>query len=272
MCYSLEVSLFTACLVWTTFFYLIYRKHSPRDKWNAIFLIIFGNMQTIDLILWYFSKHEDLSQCSFANQIVTRLGFYVIVLEPFGSLMGRATTSHKPNKWELLVYFLICGVGPHFARNFISHPDCDLTYCTQITPNNHLLLGIGKHNDGTNRCWKENYFWGEYTEEIPLMLRLGFLLTISYPYLFMKPFYSGFIQIVILTTTWLFGYFSDSHASIWCFANVNFLKKKKNSFDFLIYFICFSFFCDFVFIAIHIIFLIFLVFSKFEHRFFRFFK
>jgi len=220
MCYSLEASLFATIIVYATFFYLLYRKHSPRDKWNAIFLITFGNMQTIDLILWYFSRHEDLSQCSKLNQIFTRLGFYVIVAEPFASLMGRASAGLKPNRLEILVYFLICLLGPGLSRNYFLYPECKQTYCAQITSDQHLLLGIGLHPDGTNRCWREGYFFGEFSGEIPLVIRIGFLITIAYPYLFMRPFFNGLVQILILTITWLCGFFSDSHASIWCFANV----------------------------------------------------
>jgi len=80
-------------------------------------------------------------------------------------------------------------------------------------PSQHLLLGIGIHSD-------ESYLWGKFSGEIPFILRLAFLVTIAYRYLFMKPFFNGFIQIMILTITWLCGYFSDSNASIWCFANV----------------------------------------------------
>lgn len=220
MCWSLEVSLFTVVLVYSTFFYLLYRRASPRDKWNAIFLIIFGNMQTIDLILWYFAKHEDLSQCSFHNRIITRIGFYIIVLEPFASLLGRYSYGIKPSKLELFAYLMACVVGPTLSRSFFLFPDCEMFYCARITNDQHLLLGIGLHKDGSNNCWREQFIWGNYTNEIPLILRLGFLFTIAYPYLFMKPFFNGMIQICILTITWMFGFFSDSHASIWCFANV----------------------------------------------------
>ena len=220
MCWSFEVSLFTCVLVYSTFFYLLYRRHSPRDKWNAIFLITFGNMQTIDLILWYLSKHEDLNQCSQINRIITRIGFYVICAEPFASLMGRISANIKASKLEWFAYLLICIAAPAVSRNYILYPDCKQIYCTQLTPNQHLLFGIGVHNDGSTRCFKDAYLWGEYTTEIPLIIRLGFLLTICYPYLYMKPFFTGFIQINILIISWLFGYFSDSHASIWCLTNV----------------------------------------------------
>lgn len=221
MCWSFEVSLFTCILVYSTFFYLLYRKHSPRDKWNAIFLLIFGSMQLIDLILWTFAKYEDLSQCSLANRIVTRFGYYIIVLEPFASLVSRTASGIKPSKKELMVYLMVCVILPTMSRIYLLFPDCKMIYCTQITNEKHLMLGIGVNRDGSGRCWREGYIWGDYTDEIPVMLRLGFLITICYPYLYMKPFFSGLIQIVIITGTWLLGFFSDSHASVWCLANVN---------------------------------------------------
>ena len=220
MCYSLEASLITSIIVYATFFYLLYRRHSPRDKWNAIFLIIFGNMQTIDLLLWYLGRIEDLSQCSRVNQLMTRIGFYIIVAEPFASLYGRSSAGIKTSRLELFVYIMICVMAPGLSRNYLLYPECKQTYCTQITPENHLLLGIGVRQDGKNACWLDGFLWGEYVEEIPAIIRLGFLLTICYPYLYMRPFFNGIVQILILTITWLAGYLSDSHASVWCFANV----------------------------------------------------
>lgn len=45
MCWSLEVSLGAGVLVWLAVPYLWARNATPRDRWNAIFLSMFGSMQ-----------------------------------------------------------------------------------------------------------------------------------------------------------------------------------------------------------------------------------
>eukprot|EP00854_Cymbomonas_tetramitiformis_P013357 gene13357-15784_t len=57
--------------------------------------------------------------------------------------------------------------------------------------------------------------------EIPLLLRLAFVLGMVIPYVkYVEPAEAGFAHASILVVTWLYGFFSDSHASMWCFANV----------------------------------------------------
>lgn len=59
------------------------------------------------------------------------------------------------------------------------------------------------------------------TKEIPILMRLTFLLSMAVPYATkVKPVAAGLSNASILVITWLFGYFSDSHASVWCLANV----------------------------------------------------
>ena len=222
MCWSFEVSLVTSCLVYSTVFYLYRRNASPRDRWNAIFLFIFGSMQFIDLLLWSLSKYESLTDCSFINRLITRMGYYIIIFEPVSSLFARHLYGEKTSWKERFVYFILIGVLPYLSRDVFLFPECQMRYCTKITEKNHLLFGIGLHQDGSSKCWKTSWGWGEFSEEIPLLLRIIFLTTISYPYLFMKPFFSGFLQIMVLIVSWLIGLMSDSHASIWCLANVLF--------------------------------------------------
>ena len=46
-------------------------------------------------------------------------------------------------------------------------------------------------------------FWGELSVEIPLVLRMAFLVGMVYPYLFTVPTASGLLKSFILTATWL---------------------------------------------------------------------
>ena len=220
MCWSFEVSLVTTFLVYPTVFYLFRRNSSPRDRWNATFLFIFGSMQLIDLLLWSLSKYESLSDCSFINRLITRMGYYIIILEPAASLLARHLYGKKASWKEGIIYFILIWLLPYLSRDFFLFPQCQMRYCTKITESNHLLFGIGLHEDGSHKCWKTSWGWGEFTDEIPLLLRIVFLATISYPYLFMKPFFSGALQIMVIVGAWIVGLMSDSHASVWCLANV----------------------------------------------------
>merc|ERR1719242_843247 len=68
-------------------------------------------------------------------------------------------------------------------------------------------------------CWTKNLFFGALQMEIPLILRVLFLLGIAYPFVrWSNPIAPGLINALILTVSWFLGYFSDAHASVWCWA------------------------------------------------------
>lgn len=111
--------------------------------------------------------------------------------------------------------------------------------CSTVTPGGHLQYGgmdIVYHNLLTPPEWGLEEVSvcelapGELCEvgaatffgsrEIPLGLRLAYLLGMVIPYLQVKPRAAGFAHGTILTGTWMIGYFSDAHASVWCLANV----------------------------------------------------
>ena len=94
--------------------------------------------------------------------------------------------------------------------------------CPYITQGNHILYTCGSDlTDGSANCFRKYLFMGSPQPEIPLWLRFAFLAGMVYPYLFyMKPLGAGLIQSTVLIGTWIIGYFSDSHASVWCAANV----------------------------------------------------
>ena len=144
MCFSLEASLITSILVYSCTIYLWKRNKSIRDRSNAIFLWIFGSMQTIDLLLWYLSTKENLFECSFTNRVITRIGYYVIISEPWAALAARMYSDKKLcSLLEFIIYFISCDLLPYFTRAFFNKPICDMSYCTQFTPNGHLILGVG---------------------------------------------------------------------------------------------------------------------------------
>ena len=115
-----------------------------------------------------------------------------------------------------------------FARLFLPHSLPSLAPLRFSPPSptalalaaQHLLIGIGTDPAGGGKCWREHLFWGVPSDEIPLFLRVCFLLGMLYPFIQQVPTASGLLSCVILTATWLFGYVSDAHASVWCLAAV----------------------------------------------------
>lgn len=218
MCWSFEVSITTTFLVYLTFAFLCFRNKTRRDIWNAIFLSVFGSMQLIDAILWKISETEDLSMCSRKNHLTTMCGFIIIMFEPVACFLGRCyANKYYPTGKELLTYFLLFFGLPSLWKYVFIFGTCNPKSCTILTENNHLMLGIGQDSNGGIECWRT--FEG-CQAEIPLAFRLLFLGGMVYQYLQSNILGSGLLQSSILIATWIIGYLSDSHANIWCLANV----------------------------------------------------
>ena len=81
MCWSLEVSLATGIFVYLTAAFLIVRN-APRDRWNAIFLFVFGSMQWTEAYLWYVDQTEGLANLTANNRLGTMASFAVVMFEP----------------------------------------------------------------------------------------------------------------------------------------------------------------------------------------------
>lgn len=228
MCWSLEVSLATCCVVYPTVLALLYRNATPRDRWNAIFLAVFGSMQAIDAALWYVDRYQPLKTCSELNRQITRMGLWIIQFEPVSCLVGRMVGTRELCSWKEFAFYLFTfiflpALGTYLASGNCAEFDWGATrasQCTQLSPHGHLLLGMSRDSSGGNKCWKQYFLFGEFVAEIPLFLRFLFLVGCAYPYVFMKPRILGFLHIAILSVTWMVGFFSDSHASMWCMANV----------------------------------------------------
>ena len=232
MCWSLRVSLAAGVLAEGTAAYIWKRDATPRDRWNAIFLSIFGLMQWVDAALWFLHdvRGEPLGYpCSETASTVNVVGMMIIILEPIACLLGSMYARGK--WWTPLEFFLYvcCNFTFQFFFGYVSPYVYDTQLvcegnrqsCPYLTENGHLLLAFGVDAQGGPTCWREYGFFGTPQAEIPFWLRLAYLIGMIYPYLYYSnPIGSGLIQSIVLTATWLVGFFSDSHASVWCLANV----------------------------------------------------
>ena len=237
MCWSLRVSVGAGSVAYATAAWLWSRQATPRDRWNAIFLGVFSTMQWVDALLWYLRdvRGEPLgAACSDSAQLVTVFGIGVIILEPIACLVG---SMYARKTWwsasEFSVYVianLLCQFYfgflspwlPSYAAPGGGRALCSsLRACPFLTPGKHLLLAIAVDPAGGPKCWREYGFWGAPSAEIPLWLRFAFLAGMVYPYVrYSNPVGSGLVQAAVLCATWTVGLLSDSHASVWCLANV----------------------------------------------------
>uniref|UniRef100_A0A7S3V0T1 Amine oxidase domain-containing protein n=1 Tax=Aplanochytrium stocchinoi TaxID=215587 RepID=A0A7S3V0T1_9STRA len=233
MCWSLEVSVAAGTIAYTTALLLWTRNATPRDRWNSIFLFVFSTMQWIDACIWYLvNQCKEGSDCVVGAgcpskaSFINIAGLMVIILEPLGCLAG---SMYARRKWftknEFLCY-IVFNLLVLFSLGYIFPPlDCRHSGrmpCPYLTNDNHILYTIGTDKvTGGPTCFRKYGFFGSPSNEIPLWLRFAFLIGMVYPYLvYMKPLGSGIIQSLVLISTWMVGYFSDSHASVWCAANV----------------------------------------------------
>lgn len=227
MCWSLEVSVVagTAVLLAVVFLFL---RRGPRDRHNAIFLLVFGSMQWVEAGLWYVQKTEDFEACLPRNEFMSRAAYVVVMMEPFASLFGRGNVAW----WELAVY-VVCGVLLPCSQSVSvvmdlfgnSSPCKTSSSCSVITRQGHLMSCPG-FVPGTRppevSCWRSDFFSERsFQAEIPTVFRVWYLLGMAYPYLFQKPLAAGCLQAAVLMATWTYAFlFSDSHQSSWCLANV----------------------------------------------------
>lgn len=232
MCWSLRVSLVAGVLAEGTALHIWKRNATPRDRWNAIFLCVFGLMQWVDAGLWFLHdiRGEPLGYpCSNAASTINVIGMMIIILEPVSCLLG---SMYARGKWwtptEFFLY-VFCNFLFQFFFGYVSPfiydtqliCESNMQSCPYLTENGHLLLAFGVDSDGGPTCWRQYGFVGAAQKEIPLWLRVAYLAGMVYPYLrYSNPLGSGLIQSFVLTATWLIGFFSDSHASVWCLANV----------------------------------------------------
>ena len=254
MCWSYEVSLVTVTIVVSSVVLMLIRRASRQDVGNALWCSVFGSMQIIDLLLWVFfffffffcglflwiygffffflpmiqsfffspkmeNDQGDLKSCSMSNQRITRYGFYIISLEPIASLLSRMYINKQFYPKTLLVYIFFFIILPWIGRDYLNDW-CSDTYCTHLTEEGNLILGLGVDEKNGLACWMKYFFFGEHQTEIPLLLRVFFLVGIFAPFLGDVPLLKGLIHASIITITWLIGFFSASHASVWCMANV----------------------------------------------------
>lgn len=210
MCWSPEVSAATTVIVYTSVALLLLRNRL-NDRWNAIFLTVFGTMQLVDYLLW---QESDLHTCTLRNQVLTRLGGLIIILEPAASLCGMLYTHHRqPMLFELAFYsslplltFTLYTSGKVCGSTAAA---CTPVLCTSLSPSGYLAYFVG-----------HGASWVGGGTEIPLILRFLYLLGMTYPYSFMTPSWLSQTHMAILLITWLVGAASDAHASVWCLANV----------------------------------------------------
>ena len=172
------------------------------------------------MLLWKEESEVGLSKCSFRNELITQFGWYTIMFEPLASLLCRNhVRGESASRKEWITYISIFIVSPFFARHVIS--SCTGEYCAMLSKAGNLLLGLGIDSSGGIACWLKHVVFGEAQAEIPLVLRVTWLVGIVYPFLTTgKPYARGLVHASVITITWMVGFFSESHASMWCLANV----------------------------------------------------
>eukprot|EP00873_Tetraselmis_striata_P025643 jgi/Tetstr1/445907/TSEL_033536.t1 len=128
---------------------------------------------------------------------------------------GACDASHFPKQWGNLLFDL--------------RAPC---VCSSVTPQGHMRYGgldVLYHSlhtplDEVRSCAVDNPAGPAVvrgSEEIPMVLRLAFLLSMAVPYATkVKPASCGLSHAAILLATWVYGATSDAHASLWCVANV----------------------------------------------------
>eukprot|EP00484_Ammonia_sp_Unknown_P018878 CAMPEP_0197024112 /NCGR_PEP_ID=MMETSP1384-20130603/4752_1 /TAXON_ID=29189 /ORGANISM="Ammonia sp." /LENGTH=802 /DNA_ID=CAMNT_0042452451 /DNA_START=138 /DNA_END=2546 /DNA_ORIENTATION=+ len=180
-------------------------------------------MQWVDAYIWYIhGKGEDLHTCAWNNWLATRIGLMTIMMEPIFNLFGYMYASRKfVGYTTIFVYLFAFCLMPVFAAKLFAtqDPKCGLRSnfcCSTITDTYHVLYAYSQDSNGGFKCWNKYYFFGELQDEIPLLLRVMFLLGIIYPYRWSNPILPGLINALIITTAWFLGYYSDAHASVWC--------------------------------------------------------
>eukprot|EP01084_Bolivina_argentea_P137587 242320_1 len=226
MCYSLVASIVAGCLTYFAVIYCWLRNANYRDRWNSIWIFMIGSMQWYDAYIWYIHGNgEDLNTCSYNNWLVTYLALATIMLEPIANLFGYMYASNKSVGYRTILFYIFCFIIiPCYGRQIFSawsDPKCgrnDNHCCAKITDGYHVLYAYARDSYGTFKCWRKYYFFGELQEEIPLILRVAFLLGIIYPYRYSNPFGAGIINALIIIISWFLGYYSDAHASVWCWA------------------------------------------------------
>jgi len=223
MCYSFTASIVTGTLAYSAVLRCWFRNANYRDRWNAILLFLLGTMQWIDAFIWYIhDSGEDLSTCSYRNWVATKLAFSTIMWEPAASLFGYVYASKKSVGYKTIAVYVFCFfVMPVFGKKIFAlwyDAKCALgeNFCSRITDGGHILYGLHQDSFGGLKCWNKYYFFGEIQEEIPLLLRVMFLLGILYPYRFSNPLTPGILNALIITASWVLGYYTDAHASVWC--------------------------------------------------------
>eukprot|EP01065_Artemidia_motanka_P038766 TRINITY_DN47610_c0_g1_i1.p1 TRINITY_DN47610_c0_g1~~TRINITY_DN47610_c0_g1_i1.p1 ORF type:complete len:822 (+),score=297.06 TRINITY_DN47610_c0_g1_i1:90-2555(+) len=233
MCWSFEVSVAAGTVAYGGALIAFLRNQTPRDRWNALFVFVVGSMQWYDAMLWHMEATEGLGTCSTRNYWVTMAANWTIMLEPISQLLGRGVAkARKASRRELAVYLVWFIVIPSLCKFVLSygngctnlagfvkpqHPHGTQS-CSLVSPGGSLIYGLGKDVNGGADCYREHLFWGDFQAEIPLVLRAAFLLGMLYPLLWMNPLMPGLVNMAILIGTWMIGYFSDAHASVWCLA------------------------------------------------------
>eukprot|EP01062_Namystynia_karyoxenos_P049653 TRINITY_DN380_c1_g1_i1.p2 TRINITY_DN380_c1_g1~~TRINITY_DN380_c1_g1_i1.p2 ORF type:complete len:820 (+),score=279.49 TRINITY_DN380_c1_g1_i1:121-2580(+) len=234
MCWSFEVSIAMGTIAWAGALVAFLRNATPRDRWNAIFVAVVGSMQWYDALLWKEEAEAGLNTCSRRNYWLTMAANWTIMLEPCSQLLGRVIAQgRRCTRRELAAYLGLFIVLPNLCKFVFSfengctdmlktwHPELSIPptrSCTRITPERHLIYALGTDYQGGAACYREYVAWGEFQTEIPLIMRVAFLLGMIYPLLWMNPLMPGLINMFILVGTWMYGYFSDAHASVWCLA------------------------------------------------------
>lgn len=203
MCWSPGVSAATSMLV-AVVVGVLYQRNRQNDRWNAIFLGVFGSMQVVDYMLWY---EDDINACSETNQVITRIGACVILLEPLASLVGMALFIQRQRR---VVAMECCFYGSLAIVTLMFYTRGE-RLCTSLSRGGHLVYFSHPTYGGS---------WCDGGTEIPMFLRVLYLVGMAYPYVYMKPQWLSRLHILILSCTWLIGVTSDAHASVWCLANV----------------------------------------------------
>jgi hypothetical protein len=142
MCQSLTISFLAWCLILISAIILIIRNHK-NDRWISLFLLVFGQIQVVEAILWAMYKTSTESpQTLHVERFATfetsaiQMGLFAIVIilwaQPLINCLGAYLDTHKPIfAWGCCLYFVFLIYGAVEAY--------DDTFYLGLGPHNHFL-------------------------------------------------------------------------------------------------------------------------------------
>jgi hypothetical protein len=197
MCQSLAISFLAWCLILISSIVLIIRNHK-NDRWISLFLLVFGQIQVAEAILWALYKTstqrlQTLQVEKFATLETSglQMALFAIVIilwsQPLINCIGAyMDTKQKQFKYGVYVYtiMLIYGVMEAYSLN------------------NQFFLGLGPHN---------HFMWIRFQECIEVEHFIGgqirsaiYLFGMIFPFFYLEKAINRWVMIGYGSLTFLY--------------------------------------------------------------------